>query len=176
MNETEKKDIGVLIMNLESRIIERDHSVTGFNIGTNIGESAGQTIFHAPSVLIPQCSSPSPHPPVLIPQHSSLSPHPPSLPRRSPTDEDGSSSPSPQPPSLPRRSPTDEDGSSSPSPHPSVLIPQACRGVVQRTKTGPQHFPLTFNLSPLTFNLIIFYTDRTMIRVKNRLDPLTLAR
>jgi len=47
-------------------------------------------------------------------------------------------------------------------------LPQACRGVVQRTETGPQHFPLTFNLSPLTFNLLIFYTDPTMIRVKSR--------
>ena len=53
MNETEKKDIGILIMKLKNRIMEEDHSVTGFNIGTNIGESAGQTIFHAHIHLIP---------------------------------------------------------------------------------------------------------------------------
>ncbi len=54
MNETEKMDIGILIMKLKDQIIERDHSVTGFNIGTNIGESAGQTIFHAHIHLIPR--------------------------------------------------------------------------------------------------------------------------
>ena len=62
MNETEKKDIGVLIMKLKNRIIERDHSVTGFNIGTNIGESAGQTIFHAHVHLIPRRNGDTPHP------------------------------------------------------------------------------------------------------------------
>ena len=45
MNETEKRDTGILIMKLKTRIVEKDHSITGFNIGTNIGESAGQTIF-----------------------------------------------------------------------------------------------------------------------------------
>ena len=62
MNETEKKDIGVLITKLKNRIIERDHSVTGFNIGTNIGESAGQTIFHAHIHLIPRRNGDTPHP------------------------------------------------------------------------------------------------------------------
>ena len=54
MNETEKKDIGALTMKLKNRIMEKDHTVTGFNIGTNIGESAGQTIFHAHIHLIPE--------------------------------------------------------------------------------------------------------------------------
>jgi len=62
MNETEKKDIGVLIMKLKDRIMEKDHSVTGFNIGTNIGESAGQTIFHAHIHLIPRRNGDTPHP------------------------------------------------------------------------------------------------------------------
>ena len=62
MNETEKKDIGVLITKLKNRIIERDHSVTGFNIGTNIGESAGQTIFHAHIHLILRRNGDTPHP------------------------------------------------------------------------------------------------------------------
>ena len=48
MNETEKRDIDALIMKLKNRIMEKDHTVTGFNLGTNIGESAGQTIFHVP--------------------------------------------------------------------------------------------------------------------------------
>ena len=62
MNETEKKDIGILIMKLKNRIMEKDHSVTGFNIGTNIGESAGQTIFHAHIHLIPRRNGDTPHP------------------------------------------------------------------------------------------------------------------
>jgi len=62
MNETEKKDTGVLIMKLKNRIMEKDHTVTGFNLGTNIGESAGQTIFHAHVHLIPRRSGDTPHP------------------------------------------------------------------------------------------------------------------
>ena len=33
---------------------EADSTITGFNIGTNCGESAGQTIFHAHLHLIPR--------------------------------------------------------------------------------------------------------------------------
>ena len=62
MNETEKKDISVLIMELKNRITAKDHSVTGFNIGTNVGESAGQTIFHAHIHLIPRRNGDTPHP------------------------------------------------------------------------------------------------------------------
>jgi diadenosine tetraphosphate (Ap4A) HIT family hydrolase len=39
MNETEKKDTGVLIMKLKNRITERDHSVTGFNL--NVAKVGG---------------------------------------------------------------------------------------------------------------------------------------
>jgi len=62
MNETEKKDLGVLILKLKNRIMEKDPSVTGFNIGTNIGESAGQTIFHAHIHLIPRRNGDTQHP------------------------------------------------------------------------------------------------------------------
>ena len=62
MDETEKKDMGILIMKLKNRIMEKDQSVTGFNIGTNIGESAGQTIFHAHIHLIPRRNDDTPHP------------------------------------------------------------------------------------------------------------------
>ena len=62
MNETEKKDTGDLIMKLKDRITEKYQSVTGFNIGTNIGESAGQTIFHAHIHLIPRHEGDTPHP------------------------------------------------------------------------------------------------------------------
>ena len=62
MNETEKQDTGVLFMKLKNRIMEKDHSVTDFNIGTNIGESAGQTIFHAHVHLIPRRNGETPNP------------------------------------------------------------------------------------------------------------------
>ena len=62
MNETEKKDTGDLIMRLKNRITAKDHSVTGFNIGTNIGEPAGQTIFHAHIHLIPRRNGDTSHP------------------------------------------------------------------------------------------------------------------
>ncbi|CAB1082805.1 HIT family protein [Olavius algarvensis Delta 1 endosymbiont] len=62
LDETEKRDIDALIMILKNRIMEKDHSVTGFNIGTNIGESAGQTIFHAHIHLIPRRKGDTPNP------------------------------------------------------------------------------------------------------------------
>ena len=62
MDETEKRDIDALIMILKSRIMEKNHYVTGFNIGTNSGESAGQTIFHAHIHLIPRRNGDTSHP------------------------------------------------------------------------------------------------------------------
>ena len=62
MNETERRDIDTLIMKLKNRLMKNDHSVTGFNLGTNIGESAGQTIFHAHVHLIPRRNGDTPHP------------------------------------------------------------------------------------------------------------------
>ena len=62
LNESEKKDVDDLIMKLKGRIIDNDPSVTGFNIGVNIGESAGQTIFHAHIHLIPRRKGDTPNP------------------------------------------------------------------------------------------------------------------
>ena len=61
LNETEKRDIALLIMKLKDRISEKDRSVTGFNIGTNIGESAGQTIFHEHIHIITLRKNYTPH-------------------------------------------------------------------------------------------------------------------
>ncbi len=36
-----------LVQRVRTLILERDPAVTGFNVGTNAGESAGQTIRHA---------------------------------------------------------------------------------------------------------------------------------
>ena len=62
MNASEKKDADAIITRLKDRITEKDPSVTGFNIGTNIGESAGQTIFHAHLHLIPRRNGDTPNP------------------------------------------------------------------------------------------------------------------
>jgi diadenosine tetraphosphate (Ap4A) HIT family hydrolase len=39
---------------MKEKILEIDSSVTGFNIGINNGEDAGQTIFHCHVHLIPR--------------------------------------------------------------------------------------------------------------------------
>jgi len=54
MSFEEKKDAGDLMRILRDRIEESDPTVTGFNIGTNCGESAGQSIMHAHIHLIPR--------------------------------------------------------------------------------------------------------------------------
>jgi len=54
MTEKEKKDADSLIQILKARLSEADKKITGFNIGVNCGESAGQTIFHAHIHLIPR--------------------------------------------------------------------------------------------------------------------------
>lgn len=54
MTEQELRDSGQLIRILTDKIKITDTSVTGFNIGMNISESAGQTIFHAHIHLIPR--------------------------------------------------------------------------------------------------------------------------
>ena len=54
MTAQESRDSEVLIRTLVERIGKSDPSVTGFNIGTNIGASAGQAVFHAHIHLIPR--------------------------------------------------------------------------------------------------------------------------
>ena len=58
----EKKDADNLIQLLCGRIQESDSTVTGFNIGVNCGESAGQTIMHAHIHLIPRRDGDMPQP------------------------------------------------------------------------------------------------------------------
>jgi diadenosine tetraphosphate (Ap4A) HIT family hydrolase len=62
MTMTEKDDCSKLLAILKRKIIEGDPSVSGFNVGMNCGETAGQTIFHAHVHLIPRrpgdCTNP----------------------------------------------------------------------------------------------------------------------
>ena len=54
MTAQEIRDSEVLIRNLIENFRQEGSRVTGFNIGTNIGRSAGQTVFHAHVHLIPR--------------------------------------------------------------------------------------------------------------------------
>lgn len=54
MTRQEVRDSESLIRDLAETIRRDDPAVTGFNIGMNIGESAGQTVFHAHIHLIPR--------------------------------------------------------------------------------------------------------------------------
>jgi len=58
----ERTDAENLIRILQKRISKKDSSVTGFNIGVNSGESAGQTIFHTHIHLIPRRDGDIPNP------------------------------------------------------------------------------------------------------------------
>jgi diadenosine tetraphosphate (Ap4A) HIT family hydrolase len=54
MTGEEQIDANNLLKKLRDKISGEDNSVTGFNIGMNSGESAGQTIFHCHIHLIPR--------------------------------------------------------------------------------------------------------------------------
>jgi diadenosine tetraphosphate (Ap4A) HIT family hydrolase len=54
MTSQEIRDSETLIRALVEKIRRRDSLVTGFNLGANIGASAGQTVFHAHIHLIPR--------------------------------------------------------------------------------------------------------------------------
>ena len=43
-----------LIMETKEKILKQDSSVKGFNVGTNVGKSAGQSIMHCHIHLIPR--------------------------------------------------------------------------------------------------------------------------
>jgi ATP adenylyltransferase len=62
MNEKERRDSENLIRILQKRILDKGDTVTGFNIGVNCGESAGQSIFHAHIHLIPRRDGDTPKP------------------------------------------------------------------------------------------------------------------
>ncbi len=53
LNNIEKQQL-VLVIEIAKKIIEKDYSPDGYNIGMNCGESAGQTIFHFHCHIIPR--------------------------------------------------------------------------------------------------------------------------
>jgi diadenosine tetraphosphate (Ap4A) HIT family hydrolase len=54
MTEVERSNAMELIRVLKNQLEESDSSITGFNIGMNSGESAGQTVMHSHIHLIPR--------------------------------------------------------------------------------------------------------------------------
>lgn len=62
MTTREKNDADDLIKYFANKIMEEDKTVVAFNIGTNCGEAAGQTIFHAHIHLIPRRFGDTPMP------------------------------------------------------------------------------------------------------------------
>jgi diadenosine tetraphosphate (Ap4A) HIT family hydrolase len=54
MSFNEKRDAEALLVLLRKQIVTEDPSVTGFNVGMNCGEAAGQTVMHAHIHLIPR--------------------------------------------------------------------------------------------------------------------------
>jgi diadenosine tetraphosphate (Ap4A) HIT family hydrolase/5-methylcytosine-specific restriction endonuclease McrA len=62
ITEKERRDADALIRILKNKIAKSDSTITGFNIGVNCGESAGQTIFHAHIHLIPRRDGDTPEP------------------------------------------------------------------------------------------------------------------
>ena len=54
LNDQERQDVQSLINNHQLRIKEEDPTVSGFNVGINCGENAGQTVMHCHVHLIPR--------------------------------------------------------------------------------------------------------------------------
>ena len=54
LTETEVLSMNILINKHKELIEKEDTTVTGFNIGMNCGEDAGQTVFHCHVHLIPR--------------------------------------------------------------------------------------------------------------------------
>lgn len=54
LNEQERDDVRLLIDKHKQMIEQEDKSVSGFNIGINCGEDAGQTVMHFHLHLIPR--------------------------------------------------------------------------------------------------------------------------
>lgn len=62
LTSREKSHVHRLLTICKEAIAEKDLSVSGFNIGINCGESAGQTIFHCHIHLIPRRNGDNPAP------------------------------------------------------------------------------------------------------------------
>ncbi len=62
ITESERKAINDLLCIWRRELLVKDHDIEGFNIGINIGEAAGQSVFHAHVHLIPRRLGDTPKP------------------------------------------------------------------------------------------------------------------
>ena len=62
MNDQEREDTTALLKALKPKLEEKDPTITGFNIGMNSGETAGQTVMHSHIHLIPRRKGDTPNP------------------------------------------------------------------------------------------------------------------
>jgi diadenosine tetraphosphate (Ap4A) HIT family hydrolase len=62
MNDGERLQADELLRAMKYKLEKSDNTITGFNVGMNCGESAGQTIFHAHIHLIPRRDGDTPNP------------------------------------------------------------------------------------------------------------------
>ena len=61
-SQQEYDEIPILLDTLKTEFKILDESITGFNIGMNIGKDAGQTIFHFHIHIIPRRHGDTPNP------------------------------------------------------------------------------------------------------------------
>jgi diadenosine tetraphosphate (Ap4A) HIT family hydrolase len=54
LHQPERNAIETLLHESRSSLVSKDKSISGFNVGMNVGEAGGQTIFHAHVHLIPR--------------------------------------------------------------------------------------------------------------------------
>ena len=54
LSKDEVDAIQELLYRQKDRLLSKDHTITGFNIGINVGKDAGQSIFHVHMHLIPR--------------------------------------------------------------------------------------------------------------------------
>jgi diadenosine tetraphosphate (Ap4A) HIT family hydrolase len=54
LHSPERNAVFSLLENQKTEISQRDRSVEGFNVGINVAETAGQTVFHTHIHLIPR--------------------------------------------------------------------------------------------------------------------------
>ena len=61
-SQEEYDEIPILLDTLKTEFKILDESITGFNVGMNIGKDAGQTIFHCHIHIIPRRQGDTPNP------------------------------------------------------------------------------------------------------------------
>lgn len=62
LSTAERSAIDELLFELKIELEKSDQSITGYNVGTNSGVSAGQTVFHCHVHLIPRRNGDSENP------------------------------------------------------------------------------------------------------------------